>query len=289
MGLHSESRGIMSAHVDSHMHFWDLERFRYPWLDELPRISRTHTPETILEEAGECMPAQIVFVECGAPWLDEVLWVEQLSAQEPRIAGMVAHCPMNAGDTTTAAIAELGRHGLVRGVRHNFQDETDLRYCLSDEFVAGVRALGPAGLSFDICCYHPQLPSAVELVRRCPETGFVLDHFGKPGIAKGLLDPWRSHITELAALPNVVCKLSGIVTEADHAHWTIDDLLPFVDHVLASFGPDRLLFGGDWPVVKVASPYVRWLETARELVSHLPLPAQEAVFSRNARRFYRLA
>ncbi|HEY5551158.1 MAG TPA: amidohydrolase family protein [Opitutaceae bacterium] len=274
--------------VDSHMHFWDLGRFRYSWLDEHPSIAGRHTPENIDAEAGPLAPSQIVFVECGAPWLEEVRWIESLAAREPRIAAIVAHCPMNTGAGTEAAIAGLRRHPLVRGVRHNIQDETDPRYCASDAFVAGVRMLAGTGLSFDICCKHGQLPAVVELVRRCPDTRFVLDHFGKPAIAIGQLDPWRADIAVLAALPNIVCKLSGIITEADHARWTIDDLRPFVDHVLATFGPGRLLFGGDWPVAKLAGSYTRWLETARLLVSHLPPGDQAAIFSTNARRAYRL-
>ena len=279
---------MANGHVDAHMHFWDTERWRYPWLDPLPSISKTHTPEDIHAEADAQVPSQIVFVECGAPPMEEVVWVEELAGREPRIAGMVAFCRMDAGVETTASIRELTRHPIVRGVRHNFQDEKDIRYCASDAFVDGVRAVGDAGLSFDICCYHPQLAAVVELVSRCPGTKFVLDHFGKPGIAGQILDPWRRHIRELAALPNVACKLSGIITEAHHTNWTIEDLRPYASHVVGTFGPRRLMFGGDWPVAKLAGSYLRWLETARALVSHLPKTDIDAIFSENARAFYRL-
>jgi L-fuconolactonase len=151
-----------------------------------------------------------------------------------------------------------------------------------------VRQLGPAGLSFDLCCFHHQLPAVIRLVRACPDTAFILDHFGKPGIKAGLLDPWRAHIDALAALPNVDCKLSGLITEANHAAWTQDHLRPYVDHVLAAFGPSRLLFGGDWPVAKLAGPYTRWLDTARQLVSHVSPEGQAAIFADTARRVYRL-
>ena len=280
---------MTTAHVDAHMHFWDTKRWRYPWLDPLPSIAGIHTPANIHAEAGDRVPSQIVFVECGAPAMEEVAWVEQLAAREPRIGGMVAFCRVNAGAETLAAIRELKQHPIVRGVRHNFQDEKQPGYCATDEFIAGVRAVGDAGLSFDICCYHPQLASVVELVTRCPGTRFVLDHFGKPGIKAGILGPWREHISALAALPNVVCKLSGIITEADQIAWTVDDLRPYANHVLATFGAERLMFGGDWPVAKLAAPYVRWLDTARALVSHLPSDAQDAIFNRNARAFYKLA
>jgi L-fuconolactonase len=274
--------------IDTHVHFWDRQVLPYPWLSEVPAIAGRHTPAELQAEAGAGRPDQIVFVECGAPWLDEVKWVEKLAAREPRITGIVAKCMMNEGPATTAAIAELRRHPLVRGVRHLVQHEPDSGYCARPEFIAGVHQLGPAGLSFDLCCFHHQLPAVIELVRNCPGTRFILDHFGKPGIRVGLLDPWREHIRTLAALPNVDCKLSGLITEADHAGWTLEHLQPYVDHVLATFGPARLLFGGDWPVVKLAGTYVRWLDTARQLVSHVSPEGQAAIFGGNARRVYRL-
>lgn len=277
------------AFIDTHVHFWDQRVLPYPWLTEVPAIAGPHTPAELHAEAEPGRPEKIVFVECGAPWLEEVRWIETLASREPRIAGIVAKCMVNEGPATTAALAELKRHPLVRGVRHLTQHEPDPGYCARLDFMAGVQAVGAAGLSFDLCCFHPQLPAVVRLVRECPGTRFILDHFGKPDIRGGRLDPWRQHLRELAALPNVDCKLSGLVTEADHAAWRPADLKPFVDHALEVFGPHRLMFGGDWPVAKLAAGYTRWLDTARELVSHLPSPDQDAIFRRNALRAYRLA
>ncbi len=275
--------------VDSHVHFWDQRTLPYPWLAEVPAIAGPHTPDELRVETGGQFPEKIVFVECGAPWLDEAKWVERLAAAEPRIAGIVAKCMMNEGATTADYLAQLRHHPLVRGVRHLIQHEPDPDFCARPEFIAGVQAVGAAGLSFDLCCFHHQMSAAVRLVRACPGTRFVLDHFGKPGIRGRLLDPWRAHLSELAALPNVDCKLSGLITEADHVAWQPADLKPYVDHALAAFGPGRLLFGGDWPVAKLASPYPRWLATARGLVSHLSAADQDAIFRRNALRVYRLA
>ncbi|RXK54597.1 amidohydrolase [Oleiharenicola lentus] len=277
------------AYIDTHVHFWDRGHLPYPWLDEVPAIAGPHRPAELQAEAGGRFPEKIVFVECGAPWLDEVKWVEQLAAAEPRIAGIVAKCMVNEGATTVANLAELKKHPLVRGVRHLVQHEPDADFAARPEFIAGVRAVGAAGLSFDLCCFHHQLPAVVRLVQACPDTRFILDHFGKPGIRAKLLDPWRAHFAELAALPNVDCKLSGLITEADHQAWTPADLKLYVDHALATFGPGRLLFGGDWPVAKLAGAYPRWLDTARSLVSHLPIADQDAIFRRNALRVYLLA
>jgi L-fuconolactonase len=274
--------------IDTHVHFWDQQTLPYPWLAEVPKIAGRHTPAELHTEAGANFPEKIVFVECGAPWLDEAKWVARLAAAEPRIAGIVAKCMMNEGAATVANLAELKRLPLVRGVRHLTQHEPDPDFCARPEFIAGVRAVGAAGLSFDVCCFHPQMPAVVRLVRACPDTRFILDHCGKPGIRAGLRDPWRAHLAELAALPNVDCKLSGLITEADHAAWRPADLKPYVDHALATFGSGRMLFGGDWPVAKLAGAYPRWLEVARELVAHLSAADQEAIFRRNAERIYRL-
>ncbi len=141
---------------------------------------------------------------------------------------------------------------------------------------------------FDLCGRHPQLPACIALVRACPGTMFVLDHAGKPDIRRGVLEPWRAHIAELARLPNVVCKLSGLVTEADPATWTSDALRPYVEHLLSCFGAERLLFGSDWPVVNLAASYCRWLETAVDLLTPLSAGERADVFSENARRIYRL-
>jgi len=273
--------------IDSHMHFWDRSLMPYTWLHEVPSIWERHTFETLRAEAGENLPEKVVFVEAGAPPLAEVRWVEELARTEPRICGIVAKIAINAGGQTTADIAELGRHPLVRGVRHHFEHDA-LDYCSRPEFIAGVRQLATANLSFDICCKHPQLPAVIELVQSCPEVQFILDHGGKPGIRAGLLDPWREQMRALAAFPNIVCKFSGLVTEADHQTWTVAQLQPYANHLLEVFGPARMLFGGDWPVAKLASGYMRWLEVARGFLAQLAPAEQQAVFHDNAARVYRI-
>ena len=275
-------------YIDSHLHFWDRDVLQpYAWLHEVPAINRRHDPAVLQAEAGSDLPEKIVFVEAGAPPLPEVCWVEDLATKEPRIRAIVAKVAIDAGARTTADLAELRRHPLVRGVRHHFEhDATD--YCARPDFIRGVREATAVGFSFDLCGKHPQLPAIVELVRQCPETSFILDHGGKPGIRAGLLAPWRDHISRLAAFPNVVCKLSGLVTEADHLNWTDAQLEPYAAHLLATFGPARLLFGGDWPVAKLACGYLRWLEIARRLTAHLSAAEQATIFSGNAERIYRI-
>ena len=277
--------------VDSHAHFWDTGRMGYPWLADFPAISGPHTPRDLLAEAVPCVPDSIVFVqaECErSRWLEEVEWVESLAAAEPRIGGIVAHAPMDAGPATLAAINRLAARPLVRGVRHLIQGEANPVFCLRPEFLAGIRELGRRNLTFDICCTHGQLPAVIELVRRCPETLFILDHGGKPAIGCEAADAWKGHIARLAAEPNLHCKLSGLGTEAPGGRWSVGDLQPYADHLLSCFGAGRVLFGSDWPVVKLAGGYRLWLEGARQLLSHLAEDEIRAVFRENARRVYRL-
>jgi L-fuconolactonase len=282
---------MVGAFVDSHVHFWDPAVLSYRWLASEPSIAGVHGPAELTSEAGQQAPQQIVFVqaECDhAQAVDEVAWVSRLAKAEPRIVGIVAFAPVDAGADTLRALDRLREYPLVRGVRQLIQGSTDPDFCRRPAFVEGVRAAGERGLSFDLCIRHAQLPAATDLARACPGTQLVLDHAGKPDIRGGRLDPWRAHLRELAALPHVACKLSGLVTEADATRWTVDDLRPYADHVLEAFGHERVLFGSDWPVVKLASTYGRWFATADLLLDGLTPAARDAVFSDNARRTYRL-
>jgi L-fuconolactonase len=151
-----------------------------------------------------------------------------------------------------------------------------------------VRLLADLDLSFAIGVYHRQLASAVELVRRCPDVRFVLDHCGKPGIRDKLMEPWRTHITALAALPNVWCKISGLITEADHENWTPAQLRPYIDHAIERFGFDRVMFGSDWPVSEQTHRYATWVEVVDRAVEDASEDERRRLFRDNAVAFYRL-
>ena len=277
-------------YVDSHVHFWDRSRIPCAWLGGFPSINAPHGPAELAGEAGEA-PSRVVFVqaECDRPAaMDEVAWAESLAGAPVPTAAIVAFAPMDAGAATDAALAALAARPLVRGIRHLIQDEPDPGFCTRDAFVAGVRRCGELGLSFDLCIRHHQLAAATELVRRCPGTQFILDHAGKPDLRGGDLGDWRRRIAALAGLPNVVCKFSGLVTEAEPGA-PASAFAPVAAHLLATFGPGRLLFGSDWPVMKLASTYGSWLSMARELLGSLAAPSRNAVFGGNAARVYRFA
>jgi len=277
--------------TDAHVHFWDPGVFTYPWLARHPELSRPHTPADLDRETDGPAPNRMIFIqaECvETQALDEVCWIDQLAAQDRRIAAIIAYCRMDGSRSNAAQIEALRAHPRVRGVRHLIQGQTDPDFCLRPGFVAGVRQCGAANLLFELCCVADQLPNVIRLVEQCPDTAFVLDHAGKPDIRSGRLDPWREHIDTLASFPQVVCKLSALVTQARHDGWQPSDLRPYWDHALAAFGPARLLFGSDWPVMKLASSYRRWFETANTLAADLSSSDRAALFHDNATRVYHL-
>jgi L-fuconolactonase len=251
-----------------------------PWLDDDAHLNRVFGLSEYQRDTAESSVAGIVYVQVDVAPAYSLLEAEW--AVEQPVAGVVAFAPLEDGVVARAYLERLITLGpKVKGVRRLIQSETDPDFPL--RLVEGLRLLPQYELSFDVCVKHHQLAWTVEMVRACPETSFILDHLGKPDVKVGLLEPWRSHISALAELPNVACKLSGLVTEADHARWTPEDLAPYVSHALSAFGPERVLFGSDWPVVTHAAGYARWIETLSALA-----PGQQQLWAVNARRVYRL-
>ena len=279
--------------VDAHVHLWELTQFPRPWLGSLPTLNRSYDLENYQEQTRGLPIAGLVYVETDvapAYGLLEAQWAISLAETEPRLQAVVAAAPLEDGLQARPYLEALASLGpMVKGVRRNLQDERDPEFCLRRDFVTGVRLLETCGFSFDICIRHDQLPSVTALVRECPTVSFVLDHLGKPSVHERQLDPWRDQLASLAESPNVACKLSGLVTEADWHRWRPEDLAPYVRHALDIFGPDRVLFGSDWPVMTLASSYQRWVETLVQLTSHLREQDRQKLWSDNTRHWYRLS
>lgn len=278
--------------VDSHVHLWDPTRFRMPWLDGNERIGKPFGLAEFREHSAGIDVEGIVYlqVEVTPPYaLLEAQWVADQPADGPPILGIVPWAPLEDGNRARSFLdAMVAIDPRIKGIRRLYQSEPDLDFCVRPDFIRGVQILPEYGLSFDLGVFNQHLKNSIALVRACPGVSFVLDHIGKPDIKGGMQQPWRDEIRELASFPNVACKVSGMVTEADPASWTTDHLRPYVEHVLESFGEDRVMFGSDWPVVLMASPYRRWVESLDEITAGLSGGARRKLWNENARRFYRL-
>lgn len=279
--------------VDAHLHLWDPTHFRMSWLDGNAILNKSYGLAEYRQHTRGVEIAAMVYLQVAvddAYGLLEAQWAADRAREDDRIQAIVPWAPLEYGEQCRAYLdALVPISSRIKGVRRLIQDEPRDDFCVQPRFVRGVQILADYGLSFDLCVYHRHLPNAIRLVSQCPKVSFILDHIGKPSIKDRVLDPWRSHIRELAAFSNVSCKLSGMVTEADHQGWTPADLAPYVDQVIESFGEDRIVFGGDWPVAFQASTYPRWVETLDGLTTNRSDGARRKLWSENARRFYRIA
>jgi L-fuconolactonase len=233
----------------------------------------------------------MIFVECDcdpSQSLDEVDWICELAKKEPRLKGIVARAPVEKGQAIRVDLERLAVRPLVKGVRRNLQGEPDATFCLQPKFIAGVKSLALFGFTFDLCIRHEQLRGVTELARLVPKVNFVLDHFGKPAVRGKRTQPWAADLKALAGLPNVVCKISGLTTEADLKNWRPADLRFYFDQALECFGPDRIVFGGDWPMATLATSYENWVETVRVMFSAASEAEQTKLFQTNAERIYRV-
>jgi len=280
------------AVVDTHVHFWDTARLRYPWLDGSELLNRPYLPADYAAAIAPVAVEKLVFVEaaCAAGQEQaEVEWVTGLAKDEPRIQGIVANAPVEEGDGVLPALEALAANPLVKGIRRFFPSDMGAADDLPPGFVRGVQHLARVGFSFDIGARRGQLPAATKLVRQCPKVQFMLNHIGVPDIKNQALDPWREEIRALAELPNVCCKMSGVATSADHEHWKPADLAPAIEHVIACFGFGRVAFGSDWPVMLSATAFPRWVNALAWALRGSSEEELRLLFRDMAIRFYRLA
>ncbi|QFR98169.1 amidohydrolase family protein [Streptomyces tsukubensis] len=277
--------------VDAHHHVWDLSVRDQPWItgEAMRPLRRNFSVAELAPQAAAAGADRTVVVQT-VPEEDETVELLALAEGAGPVAAVVGWTDLTDPRVADRLAALRARPGgrYLRGIRHQAQDEADPRWLCRPDVRRGLRAVAEAGLVHDILVTPVQLPAAVETVAALPGARFVLDHLGKPPVATGELRPWADDLAGLAALANVDCKLSGLVTEADWHHWTVDGLRPYADHALRVFGPGRVLFGSDWPVCTLAADYAGVVDAARRLTAHLTPAERQAVFADNAVRVYGL-
>jgi L-fuconolactonase len=276
--------------VDAHHHVWDPARADYPWLtDELAAIRRPFTPADLapLLEANRIDATVLVQTRSS---LDETREFLATAAATPFIRGVVGWVDLtDPGVATTIGALRDGPGGdRLVGIRHQVHDELDPDWLLREDVGRGIRAVAAAGLVYDLLVRPRELPAALALARREEGARFVIDHIAKPPIRERAFQPWAERIGRFGELEHVTCKVSGMVTEADWTSWQPSDLVPYVDHVLEVFGPDRLLLGSDWPVCLLAASYDQVVDVAHETLGSLSGSESAAVFGGTATTLYRL-
>jgi L-fuconolactonase len=272
--------------IDAHHHFWTYTPAEYGWIDDaMAVIRRDFLPGDLAREIREAGIDGVISVQARQT-IEETDWLLDLAEKHDFIRGVVGWVPL-ISPAVDADLARFATNSKLKGVRHVLQGEAD-EYMSRPDFNAGLARLRDHDLVYDILIVERQLPAATALVDRHPGQKFVLDHVAKPRIRENVLSPWRENVRELARRPNVFCKISGMVTEADYRGWTPEHLRPYVDTVLEAFGPSRLMFGSDWPVCLVACAYTRWAQTVRQFTAALSPSEQRDILGDSARRAYRI-
>ncbi|SEN97933.1 L-fuconolactonase [bacterium A37T11] len=284
----AEFKALNIPVTDSHVHLWDTELLSYPWLAEVPAIQKTLSLSHFQEASAAIPLAKLIFMQCEClpeQYVREVEYITGLAATDDRLTGIISWFPLEAVNAAEE-LALLAKNPLIKGIRR--LEESPASLYKNPEFTSRLGWLSQHKLSFDICLKSHQLPAAIHLVDKAPEVDYMLDHLGKPEILNQEFRQWSDAIRILAQNPQVYCKVSGLVTEADLLNWKTDDLRPYFDYAADQFGPDRLVFGGDWPVVTLATSYATWIETLLDLCRDFSPADLDKLFSQNAKRFYRV-
>ncbi len=270
--------------IDSHQHFWRISRGDYFWMSpDVTPLYRDYGPEDLQPLLIRHEIDRTILVQ-AAPTVAETEFMLEIARTAPFVAGVVGWVEFSDADAPQT-IARLAANPLIVGFRPMVQDISDDDWLLRSDLAGAFEALVEHRLVFDALVLPRHLSRLFVLADRYPELSIVVDHGAKPFIRDGILDPWRADMAAVAARPNVTCKLSGLVTEA-RPDWTVEDLRPYIDHLLSVFGPERLLWGSDWPVVNLAGGYDRWREATLELLVSLSEAERTAVLGGNASRIY---
>lgn len=278
--------------IDTHLHLWDPRQLRYSWLRSVPLLDRPY----LIEDYGRACSGfdieAMVFMECVADagaYEEEVRFAEQQVKADWRIKAIVAQADLAQGSGAAASLERLkAATPLLRGIRQNIEAQPDPQFCLRPAFIDGVRSLAALDLHFEICANYRHMRAVTAFAEQVSDVRLMLDHCGKPNIRGGEIEPWRREMRALAALPNVYCKVSGLMTEADLERWTDEDIRPYIDAAVEAFGFGRVVFGSDWPVCLLAGTLERWMQLLERAIQGATAADLERFYRLNAIDFYRL-
>jgi L-fuconolactonase len=270
--------------LDAHQHFWSYDAAQYPWIPSGSPLHRSWLPEDLAAlqkplgfEGSIAVQARQVVGESD--------WLLGLADKHANVKGVVGWVDLRS-DRVEADLARLAAHPKFVGVRHVVQEEPDVDFMLGKDFQRGISKLHAHGLTYDILIYPKQLEAAIRLAANFPDQPFVLDHIAKPQIKDGTIEPWKSQLRRLAKLPNVHCKVSGMLTEADHQAWKAEQFRPYLDTVFEAFGPSRLMYGSDWPVCLFAGSYEQAFRLVDDYARGLTAAERAGLFGGNCQKFY---
>ncbi|HEX2913120.1 MAG TPA: amidohydrolase family protein [Chloroflexia bacterium] len=273
--------------IDTHQHFWDLQKLDYPWMNpEQKVIYRNFYPSDLQSELEANGVDGTVTVQATHSEA-ETEWLLSLARSNSFIKGVVGWLDLTAPDLSER-LEKMLALGPLRGVRHQVHDEPDTEWLLQPAVVNGLRTLAKRDIPYDLLLRPPHLKVLPALFEAVPDATWIIDHIAKPEIKAGIMEPWAEDIRRASAYPNVYCKVSGIITEADWANWSAAQIRPYFEVVLESFGPERLLFGSDWPVCLLAGSYSRVIQLVEELIASLSEGEKNKIWFENALRVYKL-
>lgn len=273
--------------IDTHQHFWKYNPVRDLWIDDtMQELQRDFLPGDLVANMEYCSVNGTIAVQANQSE-DETHFLLDLSSNYDWIKGVVGWIDLRADDIEKR-LEHFSQYSKLKGFRHVVQDEPDENFILKPEFQYGISLLKHFDFSYDILVYPKQLPAAIQLVQNHPEQRFILDHIGKPLIKEKIIQPWAGLIEQLAQNQNVMCKISGLITEADHKNWKSQDIKPYLDIVFESFGSDRLIFGSDWPVCLLAGSYYQVINLIEDYLKDHSEDNLTKIFAENASRIYQI-
>lgn len=273
--------------IDSHHHLWEYRSDEYGWMDgSMQVLKRDYLPADLTPEMEGTGVFGTVAVQARQT-IEETAWLLEQAENHPFIKGVVGWFDLQSADLA-ARLDQYALHPRLVGSRHVIQDEPEDDFMLRPAFQKGIAALQSYDLVYDLLLFPRHLPYAVQLVSRFPEQRFVLDHLSKPLIKSGRIQPWKDDLQALARMPNVWCKISGMVTEADHHQWKYEDFIPYLDIVLEAFGTERIMLGSDWPVCRLAAPYAEVMKIPLRFTEQLDRKEKERIYRLNAMACYQL-